>query len=113
MYKPSDENKIVINASAEGLYFVSKLMYLFEDDNMKQIAYDLSQFLIRNQEADGSWVYSKYNGKIRHQIDFHQGFILDSLIEFLPFADNSHQNDVINCIENGAKFYRKNQLLHE
>lgn len=113
MYKPSDENKIVINASAEGLYFVSKLMYLFEDDNMKQIAYDLSQFLIRNQEADGSWVYSKYNGKIRHQIDFHQGFILDSLIEFLPFADNSHQNDVINCIENGAKFYRKNQFLDD
>lgn len=113
-YEPSYESRIVINASAEGLSSICKLMYLFKDDKMEQVAYDISQFLIKNQEDDGSWIYSKFNGKTRQQLDFHQGFILDSLNEYLPFANNdNHKSKVISCLLKGAEFYRRNQFLDD
>ena len=97
---------IVINASAEGLHAICKLMSLFNNRDMKETAYNLAEFLIKNQNTDGSWIYNKYNnGKIRIQLDFHQGFIIDSLLEYLPFAASSQRDRIISSIQNGSKFY--------
>jgi hypothetical protein len=113
-YDPLSENKIVINASAEGLSAICRLIPLFDDIEMKKIAYKLSEFLIYSQDSDGCWIYSRYNnGKVRHQTDFHQGFILDSLIEYLPFAELQHRNSLIGSIKRGADFYRKKQFLDD
>lgn len=113
-YHPLKENKIVINASAEGLSAICRLIPLFDDNEMSSIASSLCEFLIKNQDLDGSWIYSKYNnGKVRHQIDFHQGFILDSLIEYLPFAELDQKESLIESIEKGANFYRNKQFLED
>ena len=113
-YDPLSENKIVINASAEGLSAICRLLPLFDDIEMKETARRLSEFLIDTQDSDGCWIYSKYsNGKIRHQTDFHQGFIIDSLTEYLPYAELKHQDSLIDSIKRGTNFYRKKQFLDD
>lgn len=115
MYSPVDENKIVINASVLGLDAISKLIRLFENDQeMKDVAYKLCEFLLKTQKPDGSWVYSIYqNGKERVQTDFHQGFNIGGLMEYLPIADPTQKEDVLKCIKKGAKYYRKTQFLED
>lgn len=111
-YDTLTENKIVINASAEGLSAICRLMSLFDDAEMRRTACKLSEFLIGTQDSDGCWIYSKYkSGKIRRQTDFHQGFIIDSLVEYLPFAESKEQELLIESIKKGADFYRKKQFL--
>ena len=113
-YNPLNENKIVINASAEGLSAICRLIPLFDDNDMNAIASSLSEFLIKTQDPDGSWIYSRYNnGKVRRQIDFHQGFILDSLIEYLPFAKSDQKESLIESIKKGANFYTNDQFLDD
>lgn len=113
-YTPLSDNKIVINASAEGLTAICKLMHLFNDKDMTEIASNLANFLIKNQSTDGSWVYSKYNnGKIQTQLDFHQGFIVDSLIEYFPFANSNQKKRIISSIKNGSKFYKEKQFFED
>lgn len=113
-YNPLEANRIVINASAEGLNGICKLIPLFDDNSMKETARKLYLFLMDKQKPDGSWVYSEYSdGKVRNQIDFHQGFILDSLIEYLPFADNDQKDNVLHCIKKGAEFFRRTQFLND
>ncbi|AKB50197.1 hypothetical protein MSBRW_0944 [Methanosarcina barkeri str. Wiesmoor] len=113
-YDSSSDGKIVINASAEGLSAICKLMHLFDDKNLKETSYNLAEFLITNQNTDGSWIYSKYNnGKIRIQLDFHQGFIINSLLEYLPFAALNQKDRIISSIKNGAKFYKEKQFFED
>lgn len=113
-YDPLSENKIVINASAEGLSAICKLINLFDDSEMREVACKLSQFIIQTQDANGCWIYSKYsNGNVRRQTDFHQGFIIDSLIEYLPFAELELRDSLIESIRKGASFYKKKQFLND
>lgn len=113
-YNPLSDDVIVINASAEGLHAICKLMSLCDNRHMKETAYNLAEFLINNQNTDGSWIYSKYNnGKVRTQLDFHQGFIIDSLLEYLPFAASNQRDRVISSIKNGAKFYKEKQFFDD
>jgi|SRR5665647_1007801 len=113
-YDPLSENKIVINASAEGLSAICRLMSLFDDIEMKRIACKLSEFLISTQDSDGCWIYSRYSsGKVRRQTDFHQGFIIDSLVEYLSFAELKQKDILIESIKKGADFYRKRQFLDD
>jgi hypothetical protein len=113
-YDPLSDDKIVINASAESLHATCKLMSLFNDVDMKETAYNLAEFLINSQNTDGSWIYSKYNnGKVRTQLDFHQGFIIDSLLEYLPFASSNQKDRVISTIQNGSNFYKEKQFLED
>lgn len=115
MYSPLDKDKVVINASALGLEAISRLMYLLENDKqMKEIARNLCDLIIKTQRSDGSWVYSKYhNGKERVQTDFHQGFILDGLIEYLPFAAPDQKEILFQTIQKGVDFYRNKQFLED
>ena len=111
-YDTLSENKIVINASAEGLSAICRLIPLFNDAEMKKIACQLSEFLVCTQDSDGCWIYSKYkSGKIRRQTDFHQGFIIDSLVEYLPFVEPKKQDQLMEAINKGVNFYRKKQFL--
>ncbi|KKH29915.1 prenyltransferase/squalene oxidase repeat-containing protein [Methanosarcina mazei] len=113
-YDPLSNDKIVINASAEGLSAICKLMRLFDEKNMNETAYNLANFLISSQNTDGSWVYSKYNnGKVRTQLDFHQGFIIDSLLEYLPFADLDQKEGIISSIQKGSRFYKEMQFFKD
>ncbi|AKB53002.1 MULTISPECIES: hypothetical protein [Methanosarcina] len=113
-YDTLSEDKIVTDASAKGLTAICKLMPLFDDAEMRTVACKLSEFLIRTQDSDGCWIYTKYkSGKIRRQTDFHQGFIIDSLVEYLSFAEPKEQDRLIDSIKRGVNFYRKKQFLDD
>jgi hypothetical protein len=115
MYSPIDTQKMVINASALGLETISKLMTLYPDDkDMSKIADDLCEFIIQTQKPDGLWAYSIYHsGKERIQTDFHQGFILDGLLEYLPFIRSDKKSELTGSINRGFLFYREKQFFND
>lgn len=77
------------------------------------IARRATDTVLKYQKNDGSWNYSKNlkTGKERVQIDFHQGFVIDSL---LAISEAIHYKTAAmeNAIQKGFEFYCKNQFLH-
>lgn len=105
-YTLTEKESMILNASAQGLEAISHLLLIYEDEELKDVCERLANFLIEKQRDDGSWVYSIYkNGKIRIQLDFHQGYMIDGLLAFLPYSEN--KDEVILCIEKGAEFYKE------
>jgi hypothetical protein len=114
-YAPNEENRIVINASAHGLEAGCHLLSVCEGEHteeIKQICSQLARFLIKTQNNNGSWDYSIYNnGKIRKQLDFHQGFIIDGLMAYLPYAFKKEA--ILSTINKGARFYKDSLFLDD
>ncbi len=67
--------------------------------------------VINKQKSDGSWNYSEDldTGKQRVQIDFHQGFVLDSIMAIAE-ALNYYPENVERALQDGFEFYRDNQF---
>lgn len=77
-----------------------------------ELAKHAVDFVIGKQQEDGSWNYS-YNpqtGEERKQIDFHQGFILVSLNNYLKYSELSNPY-IENAITKGLKYYREIQFF--
>ena len=68
-------------------------------------------FVISKQKVDGSWNYSidLNTGKERKQIDFHQGFVLMSLFNYVRYSSD-HDNIINDSIKRGLEFYRTQQF---
>jgi len=104
-------NKIVINISAKAIEALSYSLLIKKDKKIIDICNKTIDFLINIQNKDGSWDYSVYeNKKIYKQYDFHQGFILDGLISFIPYYND--ENLLLEIIKKGSYFY-KNKLFDE
>ena len=104
-YTPHKKN-IVFNANMLVAEFYAKLYNLTEDENYKKIAKNCVDFTIKHQKVDGRWVYSISNkGKERHQYDFHQGFILYSLYEYMNLC-NDYRAEVKQALQKGYNFYK-------
>jgi len=109
-YAPGRSNPIVINASAQVLEAGSHFLTVSKNKQSKDMCEKLARFLISTQEDDGSWKYSIYeSGKVRNQLDFHQGFILDALLEYLVYADD--KTEILHCLDKGFRFYREKMFL--
>lgn len=63
-------------------------------------------FVIEKQNLDGSWNYSfdPISGIEKIQIDFHQGFIIESLINIYINLNLNNEN-ILNAIKKGAMYY--------
>lgn len=70
--------------------------------------------VMSRQHADGSWDYSEdlHTGSRRVQTDFHQGFILDSI---LSISENLEElsPDVAAALSKGFEFYRTRQFASD
>lgn len=79
----------------------------------RSIAVRALETVLSRQKPDGSWNYSENlnSGKQRVQIDFHQGYILDSI---LCIADccNYHTEGVESALSEGFEFYRIHQFTY-
>ena len=64
-----------------------------------------------HQNLDGSWYYSfdPDTGKPKKQIDFHQGYVLETIKRICDFA-NIDISIYDKEIRLGLEFYRKNQF---
>jgi len=110
-YHLSENDKTeVLNASAQGLECLSYVLALERNNYIEDVCEKITESLIKNQKKDGSWIYSiKINGKERIQLDFHQGYILDGLLSFLPYSYNKHK--IIESLNKGINFYKNTLFL--
>ena len=109
-YTPIDK-QIVHNANCLGAAFLSRVYYITHDEKLLDYSRKAFDFSISYQNNDGSWAYSinPINHQVRNQIDFHQGFILDSLIDFIKYVDLNNKKYQQSLIK-GSQFYINQQF---
>jgi hypothetical protein len=83
-------------------------------ESYAQIAKEALETVISRQKNDGSWNYSENleTGKQRVQIDFHQGFVLDSILSIAK-SINYFPSSVENALQLGMEFYRDQQFTSQ
>lgn len=99
------------NASLLAAEVLAKANALVKNvEDMKKVKKAIS-YVLSKQKNDGSWLYS-YNPETdteRHQIDFHQGFILTSLNNLMQLTDGFNL-PMEDSIKKGLVFYQKHQF---
>jgi hypothetical protein len=109
-YTPIDRH-VVHNASMMAAALMSRVHSHAGGRDLLTQATRAVDFTVAKQEEDGSWAYSidPSTGHKRMQIDFHQGFVLDSLMDFI---DSSGRTDAkyLQALSGGARFYRERQF---
>lgn len=100
------------NASLLGAETLVKAYSLNGDKSLLEIASKCVDFVLSKQNSDGSWYYSFNEEKDteRKQIDFHQGFILVSLHNYLKYS-KIKRADVEKAILEGLLYYRNAQFF--
>lgn len=102
-------NRIVYNASAVGISLLSKIT---TELSTKILITQMMDLLISSQKPTGEWYYSidQKTGIERKQIDFHQGFMLDSLYDFIKYTKPENEK-YLKALIKGAEFYKNEQFL--
>lgn len=99
------------NASMLGAELFARLYFLTKDEQYKNLTTSLTDFTVAHQQKDGSWNYSidVETGKERQQIDFHQGYVLDSIHYVLKYIGEN--STYFEALKKGATFYYEKQFL--
>ncbi len=98
------------NANMLGAELFARLFYLTKEEKYKKLACKMTNFTLAYQQKDGHWNYSidLKTGKERTQIDFHQGYVLDSIHYVIKYCG---ENKVYqNALKKGAEYYFNNQF---
>jgi len=109
-YTPIDNN-VVHNASMLGASLLARLGSLTGRAEYGALARKALSFTLSYQREDGSWPYSLYprSGRERMQVDFHQGFVLDCIMDVIKYVDD-HDMRASHALEKGIAFYRDRQF---
>ena len=103
-YSPHDRN-IVHNANMLGAAALVDIHRWTGDNRYLDLARKCVDFSLAKQHEDGSWSYSQTaSGKERDQIDFHQGFVLESLMDMVELG--FEHPSMMESLERGMRFYR-------
>lgn len=101
---------VCFNASMLGAEHFARMSSITGNQQHRELALEASRFTVANQAESGAWPYSLDRlGQPRQQIDFHQGFVLCSLLEVIrqlkKVPDPFH-----SALNNGAEFYLREQF---
>lgn len=109
-YTPIDTH-IIHNANMIGAAYLSRIYSYTKDKKILDHAKKAMDFSVSYQNDDGSWAYSlnPITKKERNQIDYHQGFNLDALCDFIKFINPDDEKYKKSLIK-GAEFYKKKQF---
>jgi hypothetical protein len=99
-YSPFDKQQ-VFNASMKGVRLLSQAYHINGNKTYKQIADYAAQFVISQQNNDGSWGYSLANAGDWTD-NYHTGYILDCFDEYQKLTLNFRWK---KNIEKGYSFY--------
>jgi len=102
-YSPYDNTK-VHNANLLGASILFRIGRK-EDNALRELALRSYNFSLNKQAADGSWPYSDERGFFGGQIDFHQGFVLDTLMYLMD--DPEGKKIAKEALDKGLKFYER------
>lgn len=99
------------NASLLGAETLTRAWTLNQDDNLLELARSATRLVLSRQKPDGEWYYSfdPAKGTERRQIDFHQGFVLVSLFNYLHLVKN-RDADLVAALQKGLCFYKERQF---
>jgi hypothetical protein len=102
--------RVTFNASIKALAFVADIERVFGLDASKELLRRALRFLLSYQKPDGSWNYSVdlRTGVERKQIDFHQGFMLDGVLDYMETAGST--TELEQAYRKGLAFYRDHQF---
>ena len=110
-YTPASEpNGITYNASTHGVSLLSNVNTYIEDEKSSEITQKVMDHVISKQNPNGAWYYGQVKGRELMQIDFHQGFILDDLYDFIRYTKSSGDR-YMKALLKGTEFYRNEQFL--
>lgn len=106
------KNDCCFNASLLGAEILAKTYSITKNDSYKELALKAIDFAIHYQKDDGRWNYNVNldTGKEQLQVDFHQGYVLDSIYETAKYCgakDNMYQESFAK----GLSFYFEEQVL--
>jgi len=107
------ENNMVHNANALGASLLARVSSYTQEKTLLEWAKKSFDFTLHHQQENGLWAYSIYpeTGHVRVQTDWHQGFILDSLMWFISAADPADERYKKALIK-GAEFYKSQFTEH-
>ena len=110
-YTPFDRD-LCHNANLLGAELLSRIYSITREETLLEYAKKAFDFTLYHQNPDGSWDYSidPQTGKGRKQIDFHQGFVIDSIFSFIKNTKPS-DDKYIKSLLKGAEFYKNEQFL--
>lgn len=102
---------LTINANLFAAEILSYSDYVNGESKYQKYIEKVIQFTFNNQNENGSWFYSfDYDTrKPKKQIDFHQGYVLESLLRLFKYT-NFNLSVYRNKIQNGLNFYYENQF---
>ncbi|HET55576.1 MAG TPA: hypothetical protein ENN33_10225 [Ignavibacteria bacterium] len=100
------------NASLHAAHCLAIVDNLRKNDHHSSLIKDVVNFVISKQKNSGVWYYSlnPETGEERKQVDFHQGFILESLHDIKNLIGYT-SNDWEKAIKKGLEFYKKKQFF--
>jgi hypothetical protein len=102
-YTPYDKGG-VINASAYRAFTLTSAANFFGDDSLLKIAERNLNFVLENQNADGSWPYA-VDG-VRDFVDhFHTCFVMKALAKIYSLT---REHRIFDAMEKGIDYYLKN-----
>ena len=110
-YHPNDnEYECTYNASLIAARYIAKLNWVLGIGSHKSILKKCYRFIQSRQKSNGSWALKidLRSGKEKVQIDFHQGYILDSILDYLIYVDWDEY--LYETYRKGLKFYHKKQF---
>lgn len=112
-YTPLDSH-VVHNANCLGAAFLTRVYSINHKETLLDYAKKAFDFSVSCQRDDGSWTYrlNPETGEERIQIDFHQGFIIDSLCDYIKYSGTNDEAYMMS-LEKAALFYKNNQFQND
>ncbi len=102
-YTPYDKGGI-INASAYRAFMLTSAAKFFGNDELLKIAEGNVNFVLENQNADGSWAYAK--DAVRDFVDhFHTCFVMKALAKIHRLTG---EQKIFDALKHGVNYYLKN-----
>jgi len=110
-YTPFDKN-LCHNANLLGAELLSRVYSITGEETLLEYAKKAFDFTLYHQNSNGSWNYSinPSTGEGRTQIDFHQGFVLDSIFNYIRYIKQPNDTYTKTLLR-GVEFYKNEQFF--
>jgi hypothetical protein len=102
-YSPFDK-QVIFNASMKGVRVLAQVYSITKDESLKEQAQKAVAYVIKHQNKNGAWIYSKNNAGGRID-NYHTGYIIDCLDEYIKHTGDEKY---LPSLQNGFSFYREN-----
>lgn len=106
---------LTVNASLLAAEVLAYTDFVNKEAKYTEYIEQVLKFTLNHQNDDGSWYYSfDYESrKPKNQIDFHQGYVLESLLRLYKYTNIEMSSESENKIKKGLKFYYNEQFNKE